>query len=199
MDTGPRAHLAALAVHPFDTHPAGGLDPPAVFFATDDPSGTSLAAMSLGMLVLGLLFASVRWSVQNMVNRRLFPERHERGRLLTELAGELPTLGSLPAMGNRLVDETVRVFDVENVTLLVADPDSGVLVSLASSSTDPDLRFDQALLIEPDDPDLDHLQRSGHPLPADQLVGVSPEMARRLHAFQTVWSSFPPLPSIVLA
>lgn len=154
-----------------------------VFGSVEASSGVSVAAMSLGMLVLGLLFAPLRRGVQTLVDRRLFPERNEMAHLLTDLAAELPTLGSLPAMGKRLVDETVRVFDVETATLLVADPDSGVFVSLASSAVDLDHRFDKALLIEPDDIGLDHLQRVGRPVPADQLGGVSPSMARRLSAF----------------
>lgn len=154
-----------------------------VFGSVDESSGISVAAMSLGMLMLGLLFAPVRRGIQMVVDRRLFPERQEMARLLTDLAAELPTLGSLPAMGRRLVDETVRVFDVETATLLVADPDSGLLVSLASSAVDLDHRFDQALLIEPDDLGLRHLQRAGGPLPADQLAAVSPTMAQRLTAF----------------
>lgn len=153
------------------------------FGSMDDASGGSIAAMSLAMLVLGLLFAPVRRGVQSMVDRRLFPERREMGRLLTDLTAELPTLGSLPAMGKRLVDETVRVFDVETATLLVADPNSGLLVSLASSSADPDRRFNHTLLVEPDDPGLAHLRHSGRPISADQLAGASPAMARRLHAF----------------
>ncbi len=76
-----------------------------------------------------------------MVDRRFFPESLERTQQLTNLAAELPTLGSLPEMGRHLVDEIVRVFGVSNATLLVADPDSGVLVSLASSSVDLDHRF----------------------------------------------------------
>lgn len=154
-----------------------------VFSPGDDPSGASTAAMSLGMLVLGLLFAPVRRGVQLLVDRRLFPERQETVRLLTDLTAELPTLGSLPSMGRRLVEEIVRVFDVENATLLVANPDSGLMVSLASSAVDLDSRFDQALLIEADDPGLRDLERADRPLPADQLAGASSTMARRLHAF----------------
>jgi len=153
-----------------------------VFGSMEEASGVSAAAMSLGMLVLGLLFAPVRRVIQKTVDRRLFPERHEMARLLTDLAAELPTLGSLPAMGRRLVGETVRVFAVETATLLVADPDTGVLVSLASSASDPNLQLDRALLIEPDDPGLEYLRRAGRALPADQLCGVSRTIARRLQA-----------------
>jgi len=154
-----------------------------VFKAFGDSSGFSVAAMSMGMLLLGLLFAPIRRGIQRMVDRRFFPERQEMARHLTDLAAELPTLGSLPAMGRRLVDEIVRVFGISNATLLVADPASGVLVTLASSSVDLDRRFGQTLLIEPDDPGLRHLKRAGRPLPADQVAGASPALARRLHSF----------------
>lgn len=155
----------------------------AAFGSMGDATGPSIAAMSLAMLVLGLLFAPVRRSVQSVVDRRLFPERRETARRLTDLTAELPTLGSLPAMGKRMVDETVRVFGVETATLLVADPSTGVLVSLASSSADPDRRFGSTLLIEPDDPGVKHLLRLRRPISADQLAGASPVMARRLYAF----------------
>lgn len=154
-----------------------------IFGSVGDTSGFSVAALSLGMLVLGLLFSPVRSQVQRLVDRRFFPESLERTQQLTNLAADLPTLGSLPEMGRHLVDEIVRVFGVSNATLLVADPDSGVLVSLASSSVDLDHRFGRTLLIEADDPGLTLLKRSGCPLPADQLAGSSPTLARRLHAF----------------
>jgi len=155
-----------------------------VFKAFGDSSGFSIAAMSMGMLVLGLLFAPIRRGIQRMVDRRFFPESQEMAQHLTALAAELPTLGSLPAMGRRLVEEIERVFRISNATLLVADPASGVLVTLASSSVDLDRRFGQTLLIEPDDPGLKHLERAGRPLPADQVAGSSPTLARRLHAFE---------------
>ena len=153
-------------------------------FASHGPSTEiSLVALSLGMLVLGLLFAPVRRYVQAVVDRRFFPESQEMTRQLTGLAAELPTHGSLPAMGKRLVEEISRVFGVGHATLLVADPTSGVLVTLASSAVDLDRRFGQSLLLEPDDPGIRQLQRIGHPVPADQIAGTSRTLAQRLHAF----------------
>jgi diguanylate cyclase (GGDEF)-like protein len=154
-----------------------------VFSNSGDPSAVSVVALSLGMLVLGLLFAPIRRRIQLVVDRRFFPESQEMAQRLTDLTAELPTLGSLPAMGRRLVDEIVKVFEVSNVTLLVADPVSGLLMTLASSSVDPDRRFGKTILIEPDDPGLVRLQKAGHPLPAEKLAGESPVLAQRLHAF----------------
>jgi len=155
-----------------------------VFFGSmSDPTGSSVAALSVGMLALGLLFAPVRAGVQRLVDRRFFPESLKMTELLSELAAELPSLGSLPAMARHLVAEVDRVFGVSNATLLVADPDSGMMISLASSAVDLDHRFGQTLLIEPDDPGLRLLERGGRPLPADQVAGASSALARRLHAF----------------
>ncbi len=156
-----------------------------VFSTVRDSSGISIVALSVGMLIIGLVFAPIRHRIQLVVDRRLFPETQEMATRLTGLTAELPTLGSLPAMGRRLVEEIVKVFGVSNVTLLMADPASGLLVTLASSSVDPDRRFGQAVLIEPDDPGLQNLKRAGQPLSAEQIADVSPAMARRIHAFET--------------
>ena len=154
-----------------------------LFSSRDDQSGVSAAALALGMLVLGLVFAPIRRWIQDLVDRRFFPESREMARMLTALAAELPGLGSLPAMGRHLVNDIVRVLDVQNATLLVAEPASGVQVTLASSSVDVNHRFGQTMLIEPSDPGIQRLVRAGRPLPADQLAGASTTLARRLHAF----------------
>lgn len=154
-----------------------------IFASRSHSTNVSLMALSLGMLVLGLLFSPVRRFVQQTVDRRFFPESQEMARQLTRLAAELPTQGSTTAMGKSLVEEITRVFGVTNATLLVADPASGVLVTLASSAVDLDRRFGQSLLLEPDDPGIRQLRRLGQPVLADQVAGSSRTLAQRLHAF----------------
>jgi diguanylate cyclase (GGDEF)-like protein len=157
-----------------------------VVFAPEMSSGGFPAtALSLAMLSLGLLFAPVRRVIQTQVDRRLFPERLEMARRLTELTAELPTRGSLPSMGRHLVNRTVEIFGLASATLLVADPETGVLVTLASSTSTMDARFGQSFLIEPNDPGVEFLRRIGEPVPADRVASSSASLAQRLHAFNT--------------
>ena len=156
-------------------------------FADRVESGSlSLAALSVSMLLLGLLFLPVRRTVQSLVDRRLFPERLAMRQRLTELAAELPAQGNLSAMGRHVVTQLCEVFGLASSTLLVADPSSGLLVTLASTTKDPDQHFGQSFLLEPDDPGVRTLQRAGRPLPADQVADRSRALAQRLHAFGAV-------------
>jgi len=102
---------------------------------------------------------------------------------LADLVAGLPPLGSLPSMGRHLVSELCSIFEVSSATLLVADPRSGVLVTLSSTAVDVGASFDQSFLLQADDPGLDQLQRAGRPLRAEQLAASSASLAQRLHAF----------------
>jgi len=144
----------------------------------------SLVALSLGMLALGLAFSPLRGWVQGTVDRRFFPERLEMRQKLTTLAAQLPTLGSLPAMGQHLVEQLGRIFGVSSATLLVANPDSQLLVSLASTAVDLDERFGKPYLLEPADSGVELLRETGHPLPASQVAGRSEAFAQSVATFE---------------
>jgi diguanylate cyclase (GGDEF)-like protein len=143
-----------------------------------------LWAVSALMLLLGLLFAPLRDIAQRLVDRRLFPERLAMRQRLTELAASLPERGQLTAIGRHLVHGLSEVFGFSSATLLVADPDSGVLVTLSSSTVDVESRFGQSFLLESDDPGLQLLSRTGRPLHASQLAQHSAGLAQRLNAFE---------------
>lgn len=150
--------------------------------SADDPS---VAALCLAMLVLGLLFAPLRRYAQGWVDRRLYPEQVAIRSSLTELAADLPSQGNLAAMGRHLVNGLTSQLGLSSVTVLVADPRSRVLVTLASSAVDVEATFGQSMLLEPDDPGVRLLRRSGQPVPADQIAAVSQSLALRMRAFQS--------------
>ena len=134
-------------------------------------------------LVLGMLFAPLRSLLQRLIDRTFFPERFAlRGRLIA-LAGELAAQGKLPAMGRFLVRQLCEVFAIRSATLLIADPKSGLLVTLASSSVDFDRDFDQSFLLSPDDPGVQHLRRSKRATPLAQLRSKSASLGQRMTAF----------------
>lgn len=154
-----------------------------LFARSTGDDGAAILAVSVGMLLLGLLFAPVRRQIQRLVDRRLFPDRLATRRRLTALAANLPTLGNLPSMGRTLVDRLCEIFDLDGATLLVADPDTGVLVTLASSVGSGSDQFGQSFLLEPDDPGVRLLRRGGRVVPAEQLATASPSLRQRLAAF----------------
>ncbi len=143
----------------------------------------SIWVISGATLLLGLLFSPLRRWLQSEIDRRVFPERLAQRQRLADLAGHLPARGSLPSMGQHLVDELTKIFALSSATLLVADPKSGVLVSLASNAVDLRERFDQSFLLQPDDPGLAMLRRIGRPLRTDQVRSHSAALAQRMRAF----------------
>jgi diguanylate cyclase (GGDEF)-like protein len=132
----------------------------------------SVWAVSGATLLLGLLFAPLRRFLHRLIDQRFFPERYALRRDLIALAGELPALGKLPLMGEHLVERLASIFLARSATLLIANPETGLLSVLAS--TDPDL--DSAVLVAPDDPAVQHLQRTERPLPGTQLASRSPAL-----------------------
>ncbi len=141
-----------------------------------------VAVFSFGMLILGLLFNPVRRWVQTTIDQRFFPEKTVQREHLAELAAKLPTLGSLTSMGQHLVKEVGSVFNVESATLMVADPRSGVLVSLATFAPNQQGRLDGSLLLESDDAGIRQLCKARRPIPADIMSSTSPAMAQRINA-----------------
>ncbi|MCD4749328.1 MAG: diguanylate cyclase [Thermoanaerobaculales bacterium] len=141
-----------------------------------------VAAFALGMLILGLLFNPVRAQAQKSIDSRFFPERLAQREHLAELAASLPNQGSLSSMGQHLVEEVSKVFQVESATVMVADPRSGILLSLASNSPRLDGFLEISLLIQSDDAGIEQLRKARRPIPADIIISTSPAMAQRIHA-----------------
>ena len=142
------------------------------FFSNLVVHGRSVWFISAVTLVLGLLFAPLRRSLQALIDRRFFPERHALRERLVSLAGELPGLGKLPLMGDHLVGRLQTIFAVSSATLLLADPESRLLAPLATTLDDRD-RF-AGFLAERDDPAVEGLAQAGRPMPVhqlDELVG----------------------------
>lgn len=143
---------------------------------------------SVVALTVGLLFAPLRAWVQRVFDARLFPERTAMRARLTELAANLPALGSLPSMGRHLAVEIREIFDVRSATLMVADPRSGILVSLASTTVDLEERADRSLLLGPDDEGVRLLRRSGRLLRSEVVARHSAVLAQRLEQFDAAWA-----------
>jgi len=145
--------------------------------------GASVVVVAGATLLLGLLFSPLRGWLQRQIDGRLFPERHAQRKRLVALAAELPALGNIPSMGSYLVRQLAETFAATNGTLLVADPASRVLVTVASTTRNPEHGFDQSFLLDPDDPGVDVLRRARRPLPATELAPLSASLAQRLHLF----------------
>ncbi len=141
-----------------------------------------VALFALTMLMLGLLFNPVRRLIQRRVDVRFYPERIAQREHLAELAANLPSLGSLGAIGRHVVEEVSRVFQVTSATLLVSDPASGLLLSLATASDEPLGDKDVSLLLDSNDSGIDQLREARRPVPADILANTSPALAQRISA-----------------
>jgi diguanylate cyclase (GGDEF)-like protein len=143
----------------------------------------SVWAVSVATLVLGLLFAPLRRALHRLIDRRFFPERYALRQRLIGLAGELPALGKLPRMGEHLVKSLREIFLARSATLLIADPETGLLGILAATNGKARSGGEEPpLLVAMEDPAIDHLRRSGRPLPAAQLAPRSLAFAHRLRA-----------------
>ncbi|MEA2600350.1 MAG: hypothetical protein QOF89_1342 [Acidobacteriota bacterium] len=134
----------------------------------------SVWTVAAATLLLGLLFAPLRRTLQRLIDQRFFPERQALRQRLVALAGELPALGKRPRMGQHLVERLTSIFLVRSAALLIASPETGVLSVLAATpgGVDPGLR------VTLDDPVLEHLRRARRPLPPAELARRSPAFAR---------------------
>ncbi len=146
--------------------------------------GVSVLAVSATTLLMGLLFSPLHRELQRVISRRFFPERHAQRQRLVELAAQLPALGKVPLMGQHLVTRLGEIFAARAVTVLVADPEGGVLLTVASTSANPDRDFDTSFLLAPNDPGVVYLRRAARPLPAAQVAERSASMAQRLAFFR---------------
>lgn len=157
----------------------GALGAGGVLFSELLPGQNEVWVVAIATLILGLLFTPLRRMLESFIYRRFFPERMELRKQLVDLASELPASGNLPKMGSRLVNRLCEIFKIRWATLLIADPASGSLASLASS-LDLSESLEHSLLLSPEDPALQLLARSGRPFPARQLGAESPTLAQRL-------------------
>jgi diguanylate cyclase (GGDEF)-like protein len=137
-------------------------------------------------LALGMLFAPLRSFLQRSIDRTFFPERFALRERLIALADDLAARGKLPAMGKYLVGQLCEVFAVRAAALLIADPKSGLLLALASSSVDFERDFDQSFLLSPDDPGVRWLRRTRRLASLHQLKFRSASLAQRMKVFQAV-------------
>jgi diguanylate cyclase (GGDEF)-like protein len=156
---------------------AGG----ALFARQFEGEAASVWVVSAATLAMGLLFNPLRNRLEDLIDRRLFPERQELRSRLIALAAELPAQGKLPKMGEHLARELARSFAVEPVTVWIAAPPQGQLVELACAGRAP-LDGERSALIGSDDPAIRRLTREGRPTPAQQLAEASPAMAARFAA-----------------
>jgi diguanylate cyclase (GGDEF)-like protein len=155
-----------------------------VLFSELTTGGDRVWVVAAATLLLGLAFTPLRRSLERFIYRRFFPERLALRQRLADLAAELPALGKLPLMGKRLVEQLAEILGVPAVTLLIADPASGVLMRLASTLADgPDGR-ERSLLLSPGDPGLRRLGQSGRASPARRLAARSAALAQRLAALE---------------
>jgi len=93
----------------------------------EDPV-TSMWVIVLASLVLGLAFGPVRRSLENLIERRFFPERTGLRKRLGDLARELPRHGNLSAIAEKLAAGLTDIFAVEGVTVLLAESAPGRFV-----------------------------------------------------------------------
>ena len=151
-----------------------------VFFSEFVTGGERIWVVAGATLLLGLLFTPLRRSVETVIYRRFFPERVALRQRLTALAGELPALGKLPLMGERLVRDLGEILGIRWATLLIADPVSGLLMPLSTTVGDLAEGLERSLLLSPTDPGLKLLTQSGRAFPARQLAAKSAVLGHRL-------------------
>ncbi len=132
--------------------------------------GSSVWAISLATLVLGLLFAPLRRLVQRWIERRFFPERRAMRQRLTDLAEDLPGQGRLSRMAEHLSAQLRRIFAVSHAAVWIADASGNVLRDSAGSSEEP---------LPRDDPGLRALREARTPQPARTVLARSPELRTR--------------------
>lgn len=147
----------------------------------------SVWVVSTSTLLLGLLVSPLRRALQRLIDRRFFPERHALRQRLVGLAGELPALARLPRMGQHLVARLTGIFRARSATLLIADPETGLLSLLATTRE----RDEDTLFLPLDDPAVELLRKAPRPLPAAQLAARSPAFAQRIPGFDPAGLAVP--------
>ncbi len=162
-----------------------------VFYATIGAGGallsnwiedgeSSLIVIAIASLAVGLLFAPLRRVLQSLIDRRFFPERNALRRRLTELAGELPARGQLPSMAQHLTESVVEIFAVRGATLLISEPGSGIMMSLASHGSTSRPSSEHPFLVPLDDPGVDLLRHSRSPISEHAIRARGSTLAQRM-------------------
>jgi diguanylate cyclase (GGDEF)-like protein len=147
----------------------------------------SVWVVSASTLLLGLLVSPLRRALQRLIERRFFPERQALRQRLVALAGELPALGRLPRMGRHLVARLTGIFRARSATLLIADPETGLLSILAATGDEGD----DSLFLPLEDPAVELLRKAPRPLPAAQLAARSPTFTQRVPGFDPAGLAVP--------
>jgi len=147
----------------------------------------SIWVVSASTLLLGLLVSPLRRALQRLIDRRFFPERQALRRRLVALAGELPALGRLPLMGEHLVTRLTGIFGARSATLLIADPETGLLSVLAATGRG----VDDSLFLPLDDPAVELLRKTPRPIPAEQLAARSPAFTQHIPGFDPAGLAVP--------
>ncbi len=151
-----------------------------MFLSQTTAGVTSVWVISATTLLLGLLFWPMRKKIQEIIDRRLFPERMALRQRLVQVAADVPALGDISAIGKHLVHEVTSAFGVTSTALFIADPRSGVVVALASDAPNADLLLESSLLIDSEDPGLQLLKTTDRPLKAQHVASLSPSLGIRL-------------------
>jgi diguanylate cyclase (GGDEF)-like protein len=138
----------------------------------------SVWLVSAATLVLGLLFRPLRKVVQRFVDQRFFPEREGQKRSLVALAEELPALGKLARMGKHLVAGSQRIFGVQSVALLLSDPGSGRLSTLAAVP-DPPAEIGSGSAVRLEEAGQRGLVNHPRPVPAASFLEHHPGLRHR--------------------
>lgn len=151
----------------------------AIFSRMLEGGRSSLWVVAGATLILGLVFAPLRQFLQRLIDRSFFPERHLLRQRLMDLAADLPKLGKLSLMGKHLIHELCGIFGIRSGAMMVADPTSALLVTVASNAVDPERDFTQSFLLTGDDPGLQLLKRGGRPAVIGPLVAQSAALSQR--------------------
>lgn len=144
----------------------------------------SVIFSSAVMFFVGLTFSTLRKWMQTQIDLRLFPERQKLRRRLIDLASELPARGTIAGMGSHLVERVSEIFGVRQATLLLADPKSGLLFTVAAAPRRTHEDSSISFLLAPNDPALAKLHESGRPVSAAQVLKESPQLARRFRTLE---------------
>lgn len=137
-------------------------------------------------LALGLLFAPLRRMLHRLIDQRFFPERQALRQRLVDLASELPGKGKLPLMGEHLVDRLEAIFAVRSASLLLVDPQSGLLLPLASTGAAAEAGSPGSPLVHRDDAGVEALRRAGRPMTLESLHTPGGALRARLEQLGAV-------------
>ncbi len=138
-------------------------------------------------LLLGLTFPPLRQMFQRQIDRRFFPERLAFRQRLIALAGELPTHGKVPRMGQHLVEELKSIFQLQSAMILLADKASGWLYPLASTVGKRVPAAGGEPILELQDLGIRLIRRAHQPMPTERLLPSRSNLAKFLLLFDVEW------------